>query len=502
MTASDAPTLREVADAFRATMPAAAHVSVFRIDSLDRIGIPVAQANLILPDEPATIGYGYGVTPVEAEVGALGELCEEVHVGAWVKRVPRTVASYAELLRARGPRGVADPLTLCLPAGAPYTPDMPLSWVEARRWPSDEAAMVPREWVAAYPYQLGPQDRPECKPRLITPITNGLGAGFDHGHAIAHGLMELLQRDGNVLTYRALDQGVVVEPDAVEEPAVLGLLDHLRSLGIGVTVKLACTDFGIPNLYVVGDDRGTPTVPIQVTSCGEAAHPDRARSLRKALLEFCGSRSRKAATHGPVEAVRRVMPRDYMERQMAVAMLGEEESRALESMAEWVAQDAAALRRRLAGSVFAETRRVPLSALPTVAPQAVARGEDRLRWLADRLSAEGLEILWVDCSPQDGPVKVVKTIVPGLESETMSYHRIGWRGVRRLRDRGDPLLLDGPHEGARRVLLRPEDEAKAGGPAWFDAALADRMTQGLYPLYRESGPFAAQLLLQRRRGAA
>jgi ribosomal protein S12 methylthiotransferase accessory factor len=52
------------------------------------------------------------------------------------------------------------------------------------------------------------------------------------------------------------------------------------------------------------------------------------------------------------------------------------------------------------------------------------------------------------------------------------------------------------------VLLRLEDEARAGGPAWFGAALADRMTQGLYPLYRESGPFAAQLLLRRQRGAA
>jgi ribosomal protein S12 methylthiotransferase accessory factor len=100
-------------------MPKAAHVSVFRIDSLDRIGIPVAQANLLLPDEPATIGYGYGFTEDEAAVGALGELCEEVHVGAWVKRAPRTVASYAELLRARGPGGVVDPLTLCLPAAAP-----------------------------------------------------------------------------------------------------------------------------------------------------------------------------------------------------------------------------------------------------------------------------------------------------------------------------------------------------------------------------------------------
>ncbi len=105
-------TLHEVAEAFRATMPKEAHVSVFRIDSLDRIGIPVAQANLILPEEPATIGYGYGFETIEAEVGALGELCEEVHVGAWVKRTPRTVASYAELVRAHGRRGVVDPLTL------------------------------------------------------------------------------------------------------------------------------------------------------------------------------------------------------------------------------------------------------------------------------------------------------------------------------------------------------------------------------------------------------
>ena len=490
---SGAEHLRAVADAFRATMPADSHLSVFRIDGLDRIGVPVVQANLILRDEPATIGYGYGFTPIEAEVGALGELCEEVHVGAWVKRAPRVTASYAELLRARGPRGVADPLTLCLPAGSPYTPDMTLAWVQARRWPTDETVLVPREWVAAYPYQLGEA------PKLVTPITNGLGAGFDHGHAIAHGLMELLQRDGNAVNYRALDQGVVVEPDAVGDADTAALLDALPRLGIDVRVKLAGTDFDIPNLYVVGDDRGTPAVPIQVTACGEAAHPDRARSLRKALLEFCGSRSRKAATHGPIEALRRVMPRDYLDKQVAVALL-DEEQRALEAMAEWMTQDGDALRRRLSGSVFSERRRVRLSALPD-SGAAVANSDDRLRWLAGKLAEEGLEVLWVDCSPPGTPVKVVKTIVPGLESETMSYHRIGWRGVRRLRARADRLVLDAPRAGAARVLLRPEDEDRSGGPAWFDAALAERIVGRLYPLYRESGPLSAQLLLARRRGS-
>jgi hypothetical protein len=88
--------------------------------------------------------------------------------------------------------------------------------------------------------------------------------------------------------------------------------------------------------------------------------------------------------------------------------------------------------------------------------------------------------------------------VPGLEAETMSFHRIGWRGVRRLRDRRDPLLLDAPAEGALRVRLRPARRGALRGPAWFDAALADRLVGGLYPKYRESGPFSAQLMLQRR----
>jgi len=75
----------------------------------------------------------------------------------------------------------------------------------------------------------------------------------------------------------------------------------------------------------------------------------------------------------------------------------------------------------------------------------------------------------------------------------MSFHRIGWRGVQRLRARRDELLLDAPREGALRVRLLADDEARAGGPAWFDAALAERLVGGLYPMYRETGPFSARL---------
>ncbi len=483
--------LGHVAAVFRASLPAEAPVSVFPISGLDRLGIPVVQAALIPPDGEAVIGYGFGATAQEAEVGALGELCEEVHVAAHLARTEPVHASHAAL--RRDGRAAVDPLTLCLPAGSPYEPDDVLPWIEARRWPDGATVLVPAEWVAAYAGQL------REPPSLITPITNGLGAGLDPEHAIAHGILELLQRDGNVLTYRALDAGVVVRPDEAVPPDVRALMARLEAEGIALTVKLASTEFGIANLYVVGDDRRDPLLPIQVTACGEAPHPDRDRALRKAVLEFAGSRARKAATHGPAEALARVFPPAYYARQLAAARAEaqDEEPRAVAAMAEWVATDVAALRGRLAGTVFAERRQVPFSALPTVPAAAVERAADRLSLLHARLAAEGLEVLWVDCTPPGGAVRVVKVIVPGLECETMSYSRLGWRGVRRLRGRDDPLLRDAPGEGRLRVRLRPEDEARAGGPAWFDAALARRLVGGLYPLYREPGPFSAQLHLGR-----
>ncbi len=192
-----------------------------------------------------------------------------------------------------------------------------------------------------------------------------------------------------------------------------------------------------------------------------------------------------------------------MDHETGVLDLGAEEPRALAAMAEWVALPARELRARLAGTVLSERRRVRFDALHEADEQALATGAGRLALLSRKLAAEGLgEILYVDSSPEGSPVRTVKVIVPGLECETMSYGRIGWRGVRRLRARGDALALDAQRPGARRVVLRPEDEGRCGGPAWLDWELAQRTVGGLYPLYREPSPFAAQLAAERRSAAA
>jgi ribosomal protein S12 methylthiotransferase accessory factor len=490
--------LSEVARLFRESLEPLGEVRTFRLDGLDRTGVVTVQANLVFAGDSSTDAYGYGFDEDDAAVGALGELCEEEHMRAHCARAPRRDGSFAEMSRERD---ACDPRTVMLPAGCGWTPDTPMRWMEARRWPSGEPVWVPQEWVAAYDYHL-----PEGEPRLITPITNGLGAGFDLEHAIAHGIMELTQRDGNVLNFRALDRGVVVDTDgsAVRDAATRDLLARLRALGIRPLVKLASISLGLTNIYVVGDeDRGEPRLPIQLTACGEASHLDRERALRKALLEYCGSRQRKAASHGPIPLLPEALSRDFVDHELAVLDLDAEEPRALAAMTEWVTLPARELRARLANTVLSERRRVRFEQLHEAAPEALATGASRLALLGEKLAAEGLtEVLYLDTSPAHSPVRTVKVIVPGLECETMSYGRIGWRGVRRLRARGDALILDADRPGARRVLLRPEDEERCGGPAWLDWDLAQRIAGGLYPLYREPSPFAAQVAAERRRAAA
>jgi ribosomal protein S12 methylthiotransferase accessory factor len=82
-------------------------------------------------------------------------------------------------------------------------------------------------------------------------------------------------------------------------------------------------------------------------------------------------------------------------------------------------------------------------------------------------------------------VAVVKVIVPGLEVETMSYHRLGARNARRLIERGDPLIKFGAPSATLKPVRMPPEQVEALGAPLFDTALADRIVGSLYPLYRE-----------------
>ena len=464
----------------------------FPMTPLDRTGVPAWKVGLFL-DDPAQLpgampsGYGYGMTDGEALVGALAEIAEMICPTLRLLGEDTRFGSYADLRREVGHGGIVDPLTLCLPAGSPVTHDTPLAWTHAIRARTGERVLVPLDVGATDVFEL-----PHGYQPFTTLITNGLGAGPDIDWAVGHGLLECLQRDGNGLLFRALDQGVLLDlPDDLE-PETRRLFDHLASLDIHVLPKYATDEFGLTNLYVVGYDTGAdgPRVPIMLSACGEACDPDRERALRKATLEFCSARVRKTYGHGPLAEALSVAPPGYVEGfvDRALPSLEMEESRALRAMMAWAQTDGPTLKTFLDETVFSVRAHKDFRDLPQV-----ALGDTRARgaFARARLEAAGFDVLYVDCSPRDASIGVAKVIVPGLEVETMSYDRIGERNARKLIERDSALIRFGAASDTRRpVRLTPEaldrlSPLTAGRAPLFDTAEAERVVGPLYPLYRE-----------------
>lgn len=423
-----------------------AELVAFPITDLDRTGVPVHTVAAFLPGGRLRNGVGYGVDDEAAQASALGE-CVEVLAGTL--HLPEPVPADGTEV---------DVTTLVPDAGKELTERL---WVRAQRLPQGDEVLVPLEWVAHTRADLPAGYEP-----LITPITNGLGAHTSREAALDHCLRELVQRDGNAVSYRALDRGVGVDV-SLPSPAP----------GLHPVLKAAECDLGMTNVYVVGDDQAPPH-PLCVTACGEAAGPDREQAIGKALREFAASHVRKLFNHGPLDQVLALAPERY--REHVATMDIADEPRALEAMLGWLEKTPDELRELTAGTRAVRTT-ITRDALP-----------DSERSTYELLVERGFEVLVVDLSPpgQDD-VHVLKAIVPGLEVETMSYGRCGARNLVRLLERDLGLVgLGTPPAGALPL--------HTGEPAWFDPAAARRLVGDLYPLYREPGRHVTALALTRK----
>ena len=483
-------------------------LQIFDISGLDRIGIPIYLAALRGDGGFLNDGVGYGNTSTEALVGALGELSETFHIHQALKTAPVCEAiSYSQMIQHFGMEQVIDPLTLCLSAGYPYHDKLPLRWVAVTRLGGDTVCWAPRETVSfnGFSYDMRSTDvrlqSNEKHAKLFPPITCGLGAGLTIEQALSHGALELLQRDGNCTSFRAMDQGIDIELDVVESKEIMATLSHLENLGLRVRAKLASTEFGLVNLFVIAQpidgSNSQEAFPLLVTACGEAVHQNRERALRKALHEFISSRSRKIFMHGSIDNVKAMAPKKYIENNLESARPHLEEPKALREMANWLCKSQTELSDILRDTVFSSRKTIKFSSLPSVADDRVANSKDRLQDIAQRLAAEKISIYYFDGSPHDinGP-KVVKAIAPGLEGETLSYWRLGARGAKRLLLRKSKLVSqDYPQTQHIQVPLRPAAQESLGGPVFFNVPEWEKILSGHYPLYREPPSHTVQKYL-------
>ena len=482
-------------------------VHEFALTPLDTTGVPVWTAAGWFDGEFQG-GIGYGPTDDRARTGAWGELAESIGAHRLRDDLPTRRATFRQLAEAG--EAAVDPRRHRLPVGTDWTPETERLWVEARRFApgsgrDGEPAWVILDEAIAHSFNVPDGYRP-----LYTPITNGLGAGDTVERAVAHGMLELVQRDASSVGYRAFDRGVVIDLAGVRDAETRDLVDRFQD-GAGITLqaKIAETPLGIPVVYVVGRERDLQTMPhpLVLTGCGEGAHPDREHALRKALLEYAASRVRKRFAHGPLADLAGVAPPDYLAAVRQHGVEGEE-SRATDALAEWATLSAQEQLRRLDGTWFRETRRVPWESVPTAEvgddPAALAAH------VAGRFADAGLDVFFVELSPPGADVAVVKAIVPGMEVETVTYHRIGARNVRRLLDRigaGDALVhpdlvgLGRPPAEAQAVPLAPADEAALGGPAWVHLDLMEEALGPLYAMYREPAEHVVGLRTEGRAAA-
>ena len=475
--------LADVISHYRTVLSRFGEILDFDISALDRLGVPVTSCSLAVDGTLRHHGNGYGATAEAATVSGLGELAENVLSAAGLADQHRRAreGSYGELVAAEGRDRVADPRRLGLPAGSPYDEAMPLRWLPTIRVATGETVWLPEDFVAGGPGDVrGPQ-------RLITPISNGRGAGLDDEQAFAHGLLELLQRHTNGLRFRALDRrSPVIAPETLPEP-VRALVQRLAAHGIRPVIKHAATAYGVSSTYVVGVDPA-PGAGIRVTAGGEAAHPSAEVSVMKALLEYANSRARKAFFFGDRAAARAIAPAAYWER---LGPVGHGEPRAYEAMTAWAGLPDDTLRVLTAPD---ESHALPY---PEIAGPGTAAGAASLRDHLLTALAEG-EIdhdVLVARTEVDGAV-AVKVVVTGLEVETLSYGRIGELGVRdALAGDLDLVRLQPQPSGTHtaRVVLTSDAEERLGGPAWYSYAEADRIVGPLYPLYREPPRHAVEV---------
>lgn len=500
----DSEQLKKAVDVYQQAL-AGNDLQIFDISGLDRIGIPIYLAALRASGGFLNNGVGYGNTSTEALVGALGEMSETFHIHQALKSAPVCEAiCFHQMVQHYGQDHVIDPLTLCLSAGYPYHDRLPLRWVEVTRLKDSARCWAPRETVAFSGFSFDMHSvnvklqSTEKHARLFPPITCGLGAGLTIEQALSHGVLELLQRDGNCTTFRAMDQGIDIELDVIESPEIKATLAHLASLGLHIRAKLASTEFGLINLYVIAQSiDGTyaqETFPLVSTACGEAVHQNRERALRKALHEFISSRSRKIFMHGPIDGVENVAPPEYIKNTLAFLQPQLEEPKALMEMANWVSKSQAELSSLLRDTVFSTQKTIKFSSLPSVPDDKIIKPKDRLHDIAKRLSAEDISIYYFDGSPNaaDGP-KVVKTIAPGLEGETLSYWRLGARGAKRLLLRNSNLISqDLPQTQHLQIPLPAGAQQALGGPVFFKVPEWEKILNRHYPLYREPSPHTVQ----------
>ncbi len=370
-------------------------------------------------DAGAYSGAGSGTTFAEARTTAICEAAERYSAS-----IPRCEEMVVATARELGDRAV-DPRRFALFSDRQYRSsgfgyarfdrDTRLAWIEGRSLPDGDAAWLPAQLV-----HLSSRDD---EPRIAQVTSSGLACGATVADATLAALLELLERDGFMIAWKARLSLPLLQWDGNAE---LDAFDRtvLAPTGLARRVVDLSAFWDVPCAAAVVRSMAAESAPVGV---GAAAAPTIARAVTKALDEATRVRSwADALRRGDVPVPARIVHfEDH------IRFYAEPENAARVDF--------------LDGS--AERRHVD-----AVAPLPGACAEARIEAICRRLARRGTSAYAVDVtSPDvaDAGLAVVRVLAPELCALDVE-HDSRLLGGRRLYE--EPVRL-----GLRDRTLREED---------------------------------------------
>ena len=366
---------------------------VANVTGLDRLGVPVYQA--IRPNSRSlAVSQGKGLDATSAKVSAIMESLETYH--AEFHRCACRVGTRAQLLESCEDEncGVIDPRRLPRSRASSDLAHQPLVWTAGEDLATGRAMWVPLEMVDldfTLPHVF--------EATALVRSSNGLASGNTLAEAVLHALIEVVERDATgLMNLQPPDHWARarLDPASVSDPNACLLLERFEQADIAVSAWDVTTDIGVPAFSVAIFDRtANELLKPWPAALGSGAHPDPGVALCRALTE--AAQARLTGIAGSRDDTGR---REYAYNQSA---------------------DIITHHRSLASERGVRDFRAIRSC-------ATATIQGDLREIVRRLDARGLpEVVAVDLSIEELPVKVARVIVPGLEGFEPEASALGER---------------------------------------------------------------------------
>ena len=370
---------------------------------------------------------GKGLTPAEAQAGALGEAVEQYAASC----IPADHLVYAPHGVLEAPSLNPADLVLYRPeqyADLPYAPfadTATLGWVEGHSLLTGSALLVPA--IAVF---LG--YRPRAPQERICPSTStGLAAGPTLAEAMLSALYEVLERDAFIITWMHRLPAERVAPSTHPDAALVDLCHAYVQQGVELRLYRLAVDHPCQVFLCLAVQRGGDGWPAVVAGLG--ADIDPARAASKAILEA-----------GQVRSPLRTQVRDPTVRARIAPLL------ANPRLVTTPHDHALLYTHPGAAGAFAFLERSPEVEVDWSAPHSSVT--DRLRLFADHFRAQEGDVLYYDLTPPDLAelgLRTVRVIVPGFQP--LHFGREPRLGGRRLYDL--PRRLGMSEAPARPELL-------------------------------------------------